>query len=129
ICHVGPGRPARGQRQFALRLAARRPPRSASVDVGGPPRGAHLPRSAILLIPIGKEHTVSNLIDHRQLGRELDLFASSPLVGAGLPLWLPAGAAARHAIEEFVREQERRAGYQHVYSPPLGRREMYERSG
>jgi len=72
---------------------------------------------------------MSKLIDHRQLGRELDLFASSPLVGAGLPLWLPAGAAARHAVEEFVREQERRAGYQHVYSPPLGRREMYERSG
>lgn len=72
---------------------------------------------------------MSSVVDHRQLGRELDLFASSPLVGAGLPLWLPAGAAARHAIEEFVREQERRAGYQHVYSPPLGRREMYERSG
>ncbi len=68
-------------------------------------------------------------IDHRKLGRELDLFASSPLVGAGLPLWLPAGAAARHAVEEFVREQERRAGYQHVYSPALGRAEMYERSG
>jgi threonyl-tRNA synthetase len=68
-------------------------------------------------------------IDHRRLGRELDLFASDPLVGAGLPLWLPAGAAARHAVEEFVREQERRAGYQHVDSPPLGRREMYERSG
>jgi threonyl-tRNA synthetase len=72
---------------------------------------------------------MSDLIDHRQLGRELGLFASSPLVGAGLPLWLPDGAAARHAVEEFVREEERRAGYQHVYSPPLGRREMYERSG
>lgn len=76
-----------------------------------------------------KEHIVSNLVDHRQLGRELELFATSPLVGAGLPVWLPAGAAARHAVEEFVREAERRAGYLHVYSPPLGRREMYERSG
>jgi threonyl-tRNA synthetase len=40
--------------------------------------------------------------DHRKLGRELGLFASAPLVGAGLPIWLPEGAAARHAIEEYV---------------------------
>ncbi len=67
--------------------------------------------------------------DHRQLGRELGLFDSDPLIGAGLPYWLPAGAAIRHAIEEFVREIERRAGYQHVYSPVLGKRELYEISG
>jgi threonyl-tRNA synthetase len=67
--------------------------------------------------------------DHRQLGRELGLFNSDPLIGAGLPYWLPAGAAIRHAIEEFVREAERRAGYQHVYSPVLGKRELYELSG
>ena len=75
---------------------------------------------------ISLEHIV---IDHRKLGRELELFHSDPLVGAGLPIWLPAGAAARHAVESFVREQERLAGYQHVYSPPLARREMYQRSG
>ncbi|MGW4501483.1 threonine--tRNA ligase [Micromonospora sp. NPDC004336] len=69
------------------------------------------------------------MIDHRRLGRELDLFDSDPLAGAGLPLWLPAGAAARHAVEEYVRDLERRAGYQHVYTPPLGRRELFERSG
>ncbi|OLB73574.1 MAG: threonine--tRNA ligase [Actinobacteria bacterium 13_2_20CM_2_71_6] len=69
------------------------------------------------------------MIDHRQLGRKLDLFDSDPLIGAGLPIWLPAGAAARHAVEEYLREAERRAGYRHVYSPPLGRRELYERSG
>ncbi len=67
--------------------------------------------------------------DHRRLGRELELFHSDPLVGAGLPIWLPAGAAARHAVESYVREVERRAGYQHVYSPPLAKRQMYERSG
>ncbi len=67
--------------------------------------------------------------DHRQLGRELGLFGSDPLIGAGLPYWLPAGAAVRHAIEEFVRELERRAGYQHVYSPVLGKQELYELSG
>ncbi|MGC4852053.1 aminoacyl--tRNA ligase-related protein [Micromonospora sp. DT4] len=44
------------------------------------------------------------MIDHRRLGRELDLFVSDPLAGAGLPIWLPAGAAARHAVEEYVRE-------------------------
>ncbi|TDC81750.1 threonine--tRNA ligase [Micromonospora sp. KC606] len=69
------------------------------------------------------------MIDHRRLGRELDLFVSDPLAGAGLPIWLPAGAAARHAVEEYVRDLERRAGYQHVYSPPLGRRELFELSG
>jgi threonyl-tRNA synthetase len=44
-------------------------------------------------------------------------------------MWLPAGAAARHAVEVYLREAERRAGYQHVYSPPLGKRRMYEMSG
>jgi threonyl-tRNA synthetase len=68
-------------------------------------------------------------IDHRRLGRELDLFDSDPLIGAGLPFWLPAGAAARHEVESYLRELERRAGYQHVYSPALGKREMYELSG
>jgi threonyl-tRNA synthetase len=68
-------------------------------------------------------------IDHRKLGRDLDLFDSDPLIGAGLPFWLPAGAAARHEVECYLRERERRAGYQHVYSPVLGKRQMYERSG
>ncbi|MCP2324573.1 threonyl-tRNA synthetase [Hamadaea flava] len=67
--------------------------------------------------------------DHRKLGRELELFHSDPLVGAGLPIWLPAGAAARHAVEEYIREEERLAGYQHVYSPPMAKHEMYVRSG
>jgi len=67
--------------------------------------------------------------DHRKLGRELELFDTDPLIGAGLPYWLPAGAAIRHALEEYIREVERRAGYQHVYSPVLGKRELYEISG
>ena len=67
--------------------------------------------------------------DHRKLGRELGLFDTDPLIGAGLPYWLPAGAAVRHALEEYLRELERRAGYQHVYSPVLGKRELYEISG
>jgi threonyl-tRNA synthetase len=67
--------------------------------------------------------------DHRRLGRELSLFDTDPLIGAGLPYWLPAGAAVRHALEGYVREAERRAGYRHVYSPVLGKRELYEVSG
>ncbi len=67
--------------------------------------------------------------DHRRLGRELDLFDTDPLIGAGLPYWLPDGAAVRHALEEYIREAERRAGYRHVYSPVLGKRELYEISG
>ncbi|MDT5039926.1 MAG: threonyl-tRNA synthetase, partial [Actinoplanes sp.] len=69
------------------------------------------------------------MIDHRKLGRELDLFDSDPMIGAGLPFWLPAGAAARYQVESYLHELERRAGYQHVYSPVLGKREMYELSG
>jgi threonyl-tRNA synthetase len=69
------------------------------------------------------------MYDHRKLGRELEIFDTDPLIGAGLPYWLPAGAAIRHALEEYVRELERRAGYQHVYSPVLGKRELYELSG
>ncbi|MFF7528512.1 threonine--tRNA ligase [Streptomyces bobili] len=67
--------------------------------------------------------------DHRKLGRELDLFDTDPLMGAGLPYWLPDGAIVRHTLEEYVREAERAAGYRHVYSPVLGKRDLYETSG
>ncbi|MCX4812202.1 threonine--tRNA ligase [Streptomyces sp. NBC_01239] len=69
------------------------------------------------------------MYDHRRLGRELDLFDTDPLMGAGLPYWLPDGAIVRHELEEYVRELERSAGYRHVYSPVLGKRELYEISG
>jgi threonyl-tRNA synthetase len=67
--------------------------------------------------------------DHHRLGRDLHLFASDEMLGAGLPLWLPAGAAVRQALERYIVDEERRAGFHHVYTPPLGRRELYERSG
>ena len=67
--------------------------------------------------------------DHRKLGRELGLFGSDPLVGAGLPYWPPDGAIIRHELEEYIRDAEWSAGYQHVYSPVLGKRELYEISG
>lgn len=69
------------------------------------------------------------MYDHRKLGRELNLFATDPLIGAGLPYWLPDGATVRHTLEEYIRAAERRAGYDHVYSPVLGKRELYEISG
>lgn len=69
------------------------------------------------------------MCDHRRLGRELGLFDTDPLMGAGLPYWLPDGAVVRHVLEEYVREAERAAGYRHVYSPVLGKRELYEISG
>ncbi len=67
--------------------------------------------------------------DHRRLGRQLGIFASDDRCGSGLPLWLPAGATVRAEIERFVIELERRNGYQHVYTPELAKRELYERSG
>ena len=67
--------------------------------------------------------------DHRRLGRELELFATHEDIGAGLPLWLPKGATVRRELEQFITGLEREAGYQHVYSPHLGKRELYERSG
>jgi threonyl-tRNA synthetase len=74
-------------------------------------------------------NAVNALHDHRRLGRELGLFDTDPLMGAGLPYWLPDGAVVRHTLEEYVREAERAAGYRHVYSPVLGKRELYEISG
>ncbi|MFE5328841.1 threonine--tRNA ligase [Embleya sp. NPDC056575] len=69
------------------------------------------------------------MYDHRRLGRELNLFDTDPLIGAGLPYWLPDGATVRHTLEEYIRGAELRAGYRHVYSPVLGKRELYEISG
>lgn len=67
--------------------------------------------------------------DHRRLGRELELFATNELIGAGLPLWLPKGATVRRLLEEYITRQEREAGYLHVYTPHLAKRDLYETSG
>ncbi len=69
------------------------------------------------------------LHDHRKLGRDLGRFDTDPLIGAGLPYLRPAGAAIRHELEEYVYRLERAAGYQHVYSPVIAKRELYEISG
>ncbi|GIL29495.1 threonine--tRNA ligase [Actinocatenispora comari] len=67
--------------------------------------------------------------DHRRLGRELDLFATDPLVGSGLPLWLPDGAIVRYELEKLAAESAAADGCRRVYTPVLAKRELYERSG
>ncbi len=67
--------------------------------------------------------------DHRRLGRDLKLFATEPLVGAGLPLWLPDGAVIRAELERLAAEEAIRGGCQRVYTPVLAKRELFERSG
>jgi len=67
--------------------------------------------------------------DHRVLGKQLDLFTISPLVGSGMILWLPRGAIVRSELEKFIREELVRRKYEPVYTPHLGRVELYETSG
>ncbi|KAA6481757.1 threonine--tRNA ligase [Bacillus swezeyi] len=67
--------------------------------------------------------------DHRKLGKELKLFAISQKVGQGLPLWLPKGATIRRVIERYIVDKELALGYEHVYTPVLGSKELYETSG
>lgn len=67
--------------------------------------------------------------DHRKIGKELDLFMVSQKVGQGLPLWLPKGATIRRTIERYIVDIEEKLGYQHVYTPVLGSKDLYETSG
>ena len=67
--------------------------------------------------------------DHRKLGKELDLFTFSKKVGQGLPLWLPKGTALRERLENFLKEAQKKAGYEQVISPHIGNKELYMTSG
>lgn len=67
--------------------------------------------------------------DHRKLGKELGIFTFTQETGAGLPLWLPNGATIRYELEKFIKEEELRRGYHHVYTPVLGTKQLYETSG
>ncbi len=67
--------------------------------------------------------------DHRKIGKELDLFTINPLVGLGMPLWMPKGATIRRTIERFVVDKEIELGYNHVYTPIMGDVELYKTSG
>lgn len=67
--------------------------------------------------------------DHRKLGKEMELFCFSQKVGAGLPLWLPKGAALRDRLEQFLRKIQRRYGYLQVITPHIGNKQLYVTSG
>lgn len=67
--------------------------------------------------------------DHRKLGRELQLFAIDEQVGQGLVLWLPKGAILRQELQNFIGEELRKQGYQQVFTPHIGKLELYKTSG
>ena len=67
--------------------------------------------------------------DHRKLGKEMELFTFSQRVGAGLPLWLPKGAALRDRLEQFLRKVQKQYGYQQVITPHIGNVNLYKTSG
>jgi len=67
--------------------------------------------------------------DHRKLGKQLELFTFSQKVGQGLPLWLPKGAALRERLESFLKQAQKKAGYEMVVTPHIGQKELYVTSG
>ena len=67
--------------------------------------------------------------DHRKIGKELELFTFSEPVGKGLPLWLPKGTALRLRLEDFLKQIQKRFGYQQVMTPHIGQKELWVTSG
>jgi len=67
--------------------------------------------------------------DHRKIGQELELFMISPEVGGGLPIWLPKGAIVRQELEAFMRNEQKRRGYDFVYTPHIAKIDLYKTSG
>lgn len=67
--------------------------------------------------------------DHRKLGQELELFMFSDKVGSGLPLWLPKGTAVRQRLEDFLKKEQLKRGYQPVITPHIGSKKLYVTSG
>ncbi|MCF6184267.1 MAG: threonine--tRNA ligase [Bacteroidales bacterium] len=67
--------------------------------------------------------------DHRKIGKELELFTFSSRVGQGLPLWLPKGAMLRERLEQFLKNVQKKYGYEPVITPHIGQKELYVTSG
>ncbi len=67
--------------------------------------------------------------DHRKIGKDLSLFMTHPLVGAGLPMYLPDGATIRRVLERYIQDKEIALGYSHVYTPDLATTDLYKTSG
>lgn len=68
-------------------------------------------------------------LDHRELNRDLDIYTTDPLVGSGLPLWLPGGAAIRNELQRLAKDIAHGDGCVDVFTPVLGKRALFERSG
>jgi len=67
--------------------------------------------------------------DHRKIGKDLKIFMTHPLVGAGLPMYLPNGATIRRTLERYIQDKELELGYKHVYTPSLATTDLYKTSG
>jgi len=67
--------------------------------------------------------------DHRKLGKDLEIYMITPMVGGGLPVWLPNGTILRRRLEAFLRDEQKKRGYQEVITPHIGNLEMYKTSG
>ncbi len=67
--------------------------------------------------------------DHRRIGKEMELFMFSDMVGKGLPMWLPKGTALRLRLEDFLKKIQKRYGYQQVMTPHIGSKNLYVTSG
>lgn len=67
--------------------------------------------------------------DHRKLGHEMSLFTVNDQVGQGLTIWLPNGSIIRREIENFMVDEQEKLGYKHVYSPHIGQKSLWEKSG
>lgn len=67
--------------------------------------------------------------DHRKIGKDLEIFMTHPLVGAGLPMYLPNGATIRRLLERYIQDKEISLGYNHVYTPSLANVDLYKTSG
>ena len=71
----------------------------------------------------------AKLRDHRKIGKDMEIFMTDDLVGAGMPLWLPNGAIIRKQLENYIYEKEQKLGYNHVYTPCVGTVDLYKTSG
>ncbi|HKK47250.1 MAG TPA: threonine--tRNA ligase [Balneolaceae bacterium] len=67
--------------------------------------------------------------DHKKLGKELGIYMIDPMIGQGLPVWLPNGTIIRRNLEAFLREEQRKRGYKEVITPHIGHLELYRTSG
>ena len=67
--------------------------------------------------------------DHRKIGKDLKIFMTHPLVGSGLPMYLPNGATIRRTLERYIQDKELSLGYSHVYTPSLATTNLYKTSG